>query len=115
MAGGGDILGIDVSHPELMLAHASSYSILSDLLVLVTLGDTNDQVVLLLVSPCPLVPASVPARCMYATYDESSDSAEGGDALAGAVVELNLYHVRLGLVQCERMATMRGFESNIRA
>jgi hypothetical protein len=51
-------------------------------------------------SALAFVSASIPARSRCATYDESADGAEGGDALAGAVVELNLYEVRLGLCQC---------------
>jgi hypothetical protein len=43
--------------------------------------------------------ALVPARSRVATYDEGSDSAEGGDALARAVVKLNLDDVLLGLPQ----------------
>jgi hypothetical protein len=41
--------------------------------------------------------ASIPVRPVDATYDESADSSEGGDALARAVVELNLDDVLLGL------------------
>jgi hypothetical protein len=48
-------------------------------------------------SALALISASILARSMCVTYDESADGAEGGDALAGAVVELNLYEVRLGL------------------
>jgi hypothetical protein len=47
------------------------------------------------------VSASVLARSRCATYDEGADGAEGSDALAGAVVELNLYEIRLGLCQCQ--------------
>lgn len=54
-----DILGIDVSHPGFMLACATHCDTLnSNSLVLVALGDTDDQVVLLQVSPilCPRLP-----------------------------------------------------------
>jgi hypothetical protein len=72
-------MGVDVAH-----------------LVLVALGDTDDQVVLLPLARVRFC-AYIPARPRVVTYDESSDSAEGGDALAGAVVELNLDEVLLGL------------------
>lgn len=41
--------------------------------------------------------ACPPNEWRLVTYDESSDSADGGDALAGTVVELNLDDVLLGL------------------
>ena len=36
---------------------------------------------------------------MRATYNQGADSSESSDALAGAVVELNLDDVLLGLLQ----------------
>ena len=95
---GVDILGIDVSHPELALAYASLVLSLPDSLVLVSLGNTDDQVVLLLVSPTLCFPV-LPALVQRATYNEGSDSAEGSDALARPMVELDLDNVLLGLFQ----------------
>lgn len=42
--------------------------------------------------------ASIDSR-VRATYNQGADSAEGGDALAGTVVELDLDEVLLGLFQ----------------
>lgn len=100
MEEGFDILGIDVSHPVSMLAYEMHRCVFDpNSLVLVALGDTNDQVVLLHVSPDlasnfpPLLPAC-------ATYDEGADGAESSDALAGTVVKLDLDEVLLGLWPC---------------
>lgn len=60
-----DILGIDVSHPGFMLACATHCGTShSNSLVLVALGDTDDQVVLFQVSPIlhPRLPSS-PSIC----------------------------------------------------
>jgi hypothetical protein len=43
--------------------------------------------------------AGIPVPTVVATYDESSDGAESGDALAGTVVQLNLDEVLLGLLR----------------
>jgi hypothetical protein len=82
-------MGVDVAH-----------------LVLVALGDANDQVVLLR-SAIARVFASIPAPCDDATYDESADRADGGDGLARAVVELNLDEVLLGVCEADRQVAER--------
>jgi hypothetical protein len=52
-----------------------------------------------LLSALARVSADISAISRVATYDESSDGADGSDALAGTVVELNLDDVLLGLQQ----------------
>ena len=44
-------------------------------------------------------------RC--ATYDQGADSSEGSDALAGAVVELNLDDILLGVREADRQVAER--------
>ena len=61
-----------------------------------------------------MLSASVPAVLIQATYDESSDSAEGSDALARAVVELNLDLVLLGLFRLSACSRCCDLEFDIR-
>lgn len=89
-------MGVDVAH-----------------LVLEALGDADDQVVLPPVSHCPWL-CHLFFRCGYATYDESADSAESRDALAVAVVQLNLDERRLGLREADRQVTERLAELALR-
>jgi hypothetical protein len=81
MCEGCNILGIYVTH-----------------LILETLGDTDDQVVLLQ-SAQSFLPCQYRDSRVCATYNQGADSAESGDALAGTVVELDLDEVLLGLFQ----------------
>ena len=51
---------------------------------------------------------------MVVTYDEGSDSSDGGDGLARAMVELNLDEVFLGLPNLSSFLDFYG-NANIRA
>jgi hypothetical protein len=68
------------------------------LLVLEALGDTDDQVVLRRVSPLYSTKSAAKLRVgLRKTYDDGSDSSEGGDALSRSMVEFDLDEVLLGL------------------
>lgn len=101
-------MGIDVAHPTTRLVR-SRHCLTCNILVLVALGDTDDQVVLRPVS------FALPHKNCSATYNESSDSAEGSDTLARTVVELDLDDILLWLFECLAGRPISASISNIRA
>jgi hypothetical protein len=77
-----DILGVDVTHPKVVSMLLSRIFLSPNSLVEVALGDTNDQVV-----------------------DQGADGAQRSDALARAVVELDLDQAGLGVGEADSQVT----------
>jgi hypothetical protein len=96
-----------------MLVHVFKHHPLPHSLVLVSLGDTDDQVVLLPVSPA-IPPVRSPATPTGATYDQGADSAESSDALTRTVVELDLDDILRGLFHVSVCLPWPMSNSNVR-